>query len=62
MPEQLRPLAEVASLLGITENKARQLCQRGAKHGGLDAGKIDRRWYVSDDEVDRYQDFIKRRG
>lgn len=62
MPEQLYSLRDTAGLLGIKESKARELCQRGAKRGGLDAGRIDRRWFVSAQEIERYQEFIKRRG
>lgn len=62
MPEQLYSVRDAAGLLGIKETKARQLCQRGAKNGGLDAGRIDRRWRISEKEIERYQEFIKRRG
>ncbi|MEN6320715.1 MAG: helix-turn-helix domain-containing protein [Syntrophaceae bacterium] len=62
MPEQLLTTLQVAEILAIREEKVRALCQRGSKHGGLDAGKIDSQWRIPVDEVNKFIDHIKRKG
>ena len=62
MSEQLITIKDAAKTLAVTEKKVRELCHRGAKHGGIDGMKIDRLWRISKNEVDNFIDYNKRKG
>jgi excisionase family DNA binding protein len=62
MSDQVLSIKQVAERLMVTRNKARQLCQRGPKEGGLEAFKIDAHWRVRSSEVDKFVEYKIRKG
>ena len=62
MPEQLVTVRQIAERLAIKETKARSLCLRGPKKGGLLAFKIDGEWRSTESELDQFIELKKRTG